>query len=99
MLAFDVGVLKNADPTDSLEKHIFDTVKGSDYLGDQDAIDFFCKLCPDCVNEIDYYGVPFSRDNEGKISQRNFGGQSSPRTCYSAIRSVTLFCIRCMNSV
>jgi succinate dehydrogenase/fumarate reductase flavoprotein subunit len=78
------GVLKNADPTDSLEKHIFDTVKGSDYLGDQDAIDFFCKLCPDAVNEIDSYGVPFSRDKEGKISQRNFGGQSSPRTCYSA---------------
>ena len=78
------GVLKNVDPNDSLESHIFDTVKGSDYLGDQDAIEFFCKLCPECIREIDYYGVPFSRDSEGKISQRKFGGQSSPRTCYSA---------------
>ncbi|MDU2065208.1 MAG: FAD-binding protein [Sporomusaceae bacterium] len=78
------GVLKNADATDTLEKHIFDTAKGSDYLGDQDAIEFFCNMSPDCINEIDYFGVPFSRDKEGRISQRNFGGQSSPRTCYSA---------------
>lgn len=78
------GVLKNADPNDTLEKHIFDTVKGSDFLGDQDAIEFFCTNSPGCINEIDYFGVPFSRDAEGRIAQRNFGGQSSPRTCYSA---------------
>ncbi|MCX7780329.1 MAG: FAD-binding protein [Negativicutes bacterium] len=78
------GVLRNADPNDSLEKHIFDTVKGSDFLGDQDAIEFFCNYAPECINEIDYFGVPFSRDAQGRIAQRNFGGQSSPRTCYSA---------------
>lgn len=78
------GVIKNADPADTLEKHLFDTVKGSDYLGDQDAIEFFVSQCPEAILEVDYFGVPFSRDSQGRISQRNFGGQSSPRTCYSA---------------
>jgi succinate dehydrogenase / fumarate reductase flavoprotein subunit len=78
------GVVKNADPNDTLEKHFFDTVKGSDYLGDQDAIEYFVSQSPESILEIDYLGVPFSRDGEGRISQRNFGGQSSPRTCYSA---------------
>lgn len=78
------GVLQNADATDTLEKHTFDTIKGSDFLGDQDAIEFFCQSAPDVINELDYFGVPFSRDKEGRIAQRNFGGQSSPRTCYSA---------------
>ena len=78
------GVLQNADPNDTIERHIFDTVKGSDFLGDQDAIEFFCNNAPGGINEIDYFGVPFSRDAQGRIAQRNFGGQSSPRTCYSA---------------
>lgn len=78
------GVVKNADPSDTLEKHFFDTVKGSDYLGDQDAIEYFVSQSPESILEIDYLGVPFSRNGEGRISQRNFGGQSSPRTCYSA---------------
>lgn len=78
------GALKNADATDSTEKHFFDTVKGSDFLGDQDAIEYFVKAMPSCIKEIDYFGVPFSRDANLEISQRNFGGQSSPRTCYSA---------------
>jgi succinate dehydrogenase / fumarate reductase flavoprotein subunit len=78
------GVLGNADPTDRLAKHIFDTVKGSDFLGDQDAITFFCEQAAAAVREIDYFGVPFSRDGEGRIAQRPFGGQSSPRTCFSA---------------
>lgn len=78
------GVMRHADPADTLESHIFDTVKGSDFLGDQDAIEFFCEHMPAVINEIDYLGVPFSRDEQGRISQRNFGGQSSPRTCYSA---------------
>ncbi|HWR39275.1 MAG TPA: FAD-binding protein [Patescibacteria group bacterium] len=78
------GVLKNMDPDDSLEKHIFDTVKGSDYLGDQDAIEYFVRQMPDAIRELDYFGVPFSRDAEGRIAQRNFGGASSPRTCFSA---------------
>ncbi|MBP2636139.1 MAG: sdhA 2 [Firmicutes bacterium] len=78
------GALKNMDPADSLEKHSFDTVKGSDYLGDQDAIEYFVSQMPDAIRELDYFGVPFSRDSEGRIAQRNFGGASSPRTCFSA---------------
>ena len=78
------GSLQNADPSDSIEKHIFDTVKGSDYLGDQDAIEHFVIAMPDAIRELDYFGVPFSRDSEGRIAQRNFGGASSPRTCFSA---------------
>lgn len=78
------GSLQNADPNDSKEKHIFDTVKGSDYLGDQDAIEYFIASLPDAIRELDYLGVPFSRDGEGRIAQRNFGGASSPRTCFSA---------------
>lgn len=78
------GVLKNLDPNDTIDKHVFDTVKGSDFLADQDAVEFFCKKMPDCINEVDYLGVPFSRDAEGRIAQRPFGGQSSPRTCFSA---------------
>lgn len=78
------AVLKNADDSDSLEKHIYDTVKGSDFLGDQDVIEYFVQHSPECVLELDYFGVPFSRDEQGRIAQRNFGGQSAPRTCYSA---------------
>lgn len=78
------AVLKNVDPADSLEKHTFDTVKGSDYLGDQDAIEFFVNLLPETLRELDYFGVPFSRTEDGTIAQRPFGGQSHPRTCYSA---------------
>lgn len=78
------GALKNVAPEDSVETHTFDTVKGSDYLGDQDAIEFFCARCPEGILEMDYMGTPFSRTNENKIAQRNFGGQSYPRTCYSA---------------
>lgn len=78
------GALKNVAPEDSVETHTFDTVKGSDYLGDQDAIEFFCSRCPEGILEMDYMGTPFSRTAENKIAQRNFGGQSYPRTCYSA---------------
>lgn len=78
------AVLKNADKSDSLEIHSFDTIKGSDYLGDQDAIEFFVSLLPDTLRELDYFGVPFSRLEDGTIAQRPFGGQSNPRTCYSA---------------
>lgn len=67
------GVMRHADPGDTLEKHIFDTVKGSDFLGDQDAIEFFCQNMPAVINELDYLGVPFSRDAQGRIAQRNFG--------------------------
>ncbi len=78
------GCLQNVAPEDTVEQHVFDTVKGSDYLGDQDAIEFFCAKCPEAILELDYLGMPFSRTPEGKIAQRNFGGQAYPRTCYSA---------------
>jgi succinate dehydrogenase/fumarate reductase flavoprotein subunit len=78
------AVLRNLDKSDTIEKHVFDTVKGSDFLGDQDAIGFFVNSLPETLRELDYYGVPFSRNEDGTIAQRPFGGQSSPRTCYSA---------------
>ena len=78
------GCLNNVAKEDTIETHTFDTVKGSDYLGDQDAIEFFCQRCPEGILEMDQMGAPFSRTEENKIAQRNFGGQSYPRTCYSA---------------
>ncbi|RIB02910.1 succinate dehydrogenase flavo protein subunit 1 [Gigaspora rosea] len=56
--------------------HMYDTVKGSDWLGDQDAIHYMCREAPDAVIELEHFGVPFSRTEEGKIYQRAFGGQS-----------------------
>lgn len=55
---------------------MYDTVKGSDWLGDQDAIHYMCKEAPNTVIELEHYGVPFSRTESGKIYQRAFGGQS-----------------------
>ena len=78
------GVLNNVAKEDTIEDHIFDTVKGSDYLADQDAVEFFINRCPELIKELDYFGTPFSRTKENKIAQRNFGGQAYPRTCYSA---------------
>lgn len=72
------------DPSDTTEKHFRDTVKGSDFLADQDAVAFFTSNMPKVITELDYFGVPFSRDENGRIAQRPFGGASSPRTCYSA---------------
>jgi succinate dehydrogenase/fumarate reductase flavoprotein subunit len=56
--------------------HMYDTIKGSDWLGDQDAIHYMCKEAINTVIELEHYGVPFSRTPEGKIYQRAFGGQS-----------------------
>ncbi len=74
--------------------HAFDTVKGSDYLGDQDAIEALCKDAPRTIVELEHYGVPFSRNAQGKISQRRFGGHTrnfgeSPvrRACHAADRT------------
>ena len=78
------AALRFKDENDSVEKHFLDTVKGSDFLGDQDAIDFFVNQAPECILELDYFGVPFSRDEKGNIAQRPFGGASHPRTSYSA---------------
>jgi succinate dehydrogenase / fumarate reductase flavoprotein subunit len=69
---------------DSLESHIFDTVKGSDYLGDQDAIQILCNEAPQDITTLDEMGALFSRTEEGWIAQRDFGGHNYPRTCYAA---------------
>merc|ERR1719362_470125 len=61
---------------DSWKYHHYDTVKGSDWLGDQNAIEYMCKEAPEAVIELENYGMPFSRTEEGKIYQRAFGGQS-----------------------
>jgi len=69
---------------DSLDMHMFDTIKGSDYLGDQDVIEFFVGEAVKTVYEFEHMGVPFSRTEDGLINQRPFGGHSSPRACFSA---------------
>jgi succinate dehydrogenase / fumarate reductase flavoprotein subunit len=74
--------------------HMYDTIKGSDWLGDQDAIEYMCKEAPDAIIELEHYGVPFSRTEEGKIYQRPFGGMTTrygegtaQRTCAAADRT------------
>jgi succinate dehydrogenase / fumarate reductase flavoprotein subunit len=74
--------------------HMYDTIKGSDWLGDQDAIEYMCKEAPDAVIELEHYGVPFSRTEDGKIYQRPFGGMTThygegtaQRTCAAADRT------------
>ncbi|QOJ31337.1 MAG: succinate dehydrogenase flavoprotein subunit [Gammaproteobacteria bacterium] len=74
--------------------HMYDTVKGSDWLGDQDAIEYMCKEAPQAVIELEHYGVPFSRTEEGRIYQRPFGGMTThfgkgtaQRTCAAADRT------------
>ena len=68
---------------DNWEKHGFDTIKGSDYLADQDAAELMTKEAPGCIFEMEHWGCPFSRTDEGKIAQRPFGGAGYPRTCYA----------------
>ncbi|MBS1517913.1 MAG: succinate dehydrogenase flavoprotein subunit [Bacteroidetes bacterium] len=86
---------------DNWENHAFDTVKGSDYLGDQDSIEVMCRDAIRAIIELEHMGMPFSRNDEGKIAQRNFGGHTKPadandpygkripvkRSCYSADRT------------
>jgi len=74
--------------------HMYDTIKGSDWLGDQDAIEYMCKEAPGAVIELEHYGVPFSRTEDGKIYQRPFGGMTTrygegtaERTCAAADRT------------
>ncbi|MDA8126291.1 MAG: FAD-binding protein [Deltaproteobacteria bacterium] len=69
---------------DTWEKHSFDTVKGSDYLADQDAVELMCREAAPIVYEMEHWGCPFSRFPDGTIAQRPFGGAGYPRTCYSA---------------
>ncbi len=72
---------------DSIELHEFDTVKGSDYLADQDAVEFMCKTAPEAIRWVEHMGAVFSRTPEGKIAQRPFGGQSHPRACFAKDRT------------
>lgn len=87
------AALANVSP-DQWHWHMFDTVKGGDYLGDQDAIEFMCQMAPRVVYELEHSGVPFSRLDDGNIYQRAFGGQSqnfggdqAVRTCAAADRT------------
>jgi succinate dehydrogenase / fumarate reductase flavoprotein subunit len=72
---------------DSWEKHAFDTIKGSDYLADQDAAELLCQRAVPTIYDLDHWGVPFSRFPDGTIAQRPFGGAGFPRTCYAADRT------------
>src|SRR3990172_12069284 len=74
-------------PSDNPETHAFDTVKGSDYLADQGAVLKMCRMGPGLVYEMEHWGCPFSRNNDGRIAQRPFGGADFPRTCYAADRT------------
>ena len=85
--------LGNEEP-DNWHWHMYDTVKGSDYLGDQDAIEFMCRKACDAVVELEHYGMPFDRLDNGKIYQRPFGGHTSnygeraiKRACAAADRT------------
>jgi len=83
------------DPDDKWQWHMYDTVKGSDYIGDQEAIEYMCKTGPEAVFELEHMGLPFSRTEKGRIYQRPFGGQSkdfgkggqAARTCAAADRT------------
>ena len=81
------GINAALSSTDSLDSHSFDTVKGSDYLADQDAVEILCREGPDRIRELDRFGVLFSRNDDGTIAQRPFGGAGFPRTCYAADRT------------
>lgn len=76
--------LKNVDAEDDWKAHAFDTVKGSDYLADQDAVEILTREAPDVVIDLEHMGVLFSRLPDGRIAQRAFGGHSHKRTCYAA---------------
>ena len=87
--------ISSDDPNDDWRWHMYDTVKGSDYIGDQDAIEYMCSEGPQAVYELEHMGLPFSRTESGRIYQRPFGGQSkdygkggqAARTCAAADRT------------
>jgi len=81
------GINAALSAADSIDSHSFDTVKGSDYLADQDAVEILCKEAPGRIKELDGFGALFSRKEDGEIAQRPFGGAGFPRTCYAADRT------------
>lgn len=89
-----IGASMSNEEEDHWEWHMYDTVKGSDYLGDQNAIEKMCRKAPEAVIELEHMGVPFSRTEEGLIAQRRFGGHTRDfgeepvrRSCYAADRT------------
>ncbi|MGZ8512284.1 MAG: FAD-dependent oxidoreductase, partial [Candidatus Limnocylindria bacterium] len=78
------GINAALNPDDSWESHAFDTIKGSDYLGDQDAIEIMCREAPDEVLWLEHSGVTFHRSESGHLGTRAFGGASAARTYYVA---------------
>jgi succinate dehydrogenase / fumarate reductase, flavoprotein subunit len=78
------GINAALDPEDSWESHAYDTVKGSDYLGDQDAIEIMCREAPKEILALEHLGVTFHRNEEGRLGKRAFGGASAARTYYVA---------------
>lgn len=74
------------DKGDTLESHIYDTIKGSDFLADQDAVEFFVNAMPAEIYMLEHWGMPWSRTEDGRIAQRNFGGYSFPRATFAADR-------------
>ena len=78
------GINAALNPEDSWESHAFDTVKGSDYLGDQDAIEIMCREAPEELLDLEHMGVTFHRNEEGLLGTRAFGGASAARTYYVA---------------
>jgi len=87
--------IASADPNDDWRWHMYDTIKGADFIGDQDSIEYMCSVGPQAVFELEHMGLPFSRTEEGRIYQRPFGGQSkgpdnptqAARTCAAADRT------------
>ena len=78
------GINASLGENDSWEKHAFDTIKGSDYLADQDAVEMMCKDAPRAIVELEHWGTLFNRFENGRIAQRPFGGAGFPRTCFAA---------------
>ncbi|MEJ2468961.1 MAG: FAD-dependent oxidoreductase, partial [Campylobacterales bacterium] len=81
------GINAALSDEDSIELHEFDTVKGADYLADQDAVELMCQKAPETIRWAERMGAAFSRTDDGKIAQRPFGGQSSPRACFAKDRT------------
>ena len=88
------AALGNNGEEDDWRWHMYDTIVGSDFLGDQDAIEYMCREAPRTIIELEHMGLPFSRDGDGKIYQRAFGGQTTNfgkelvhRTCAAADRT------------
>ena len=96
--------LGNMGDGDEWRFHMYDTVKGSDWLGDQDAIEYMCREAVPAVLELEHYGVPFSRTEDGLIYQRPFGGQTTgygklaQRTCAAADRTGPPSCTRSISN-